>query len=268
MQDLEDIRTCLEARRQQSRGIRRRQLAADRRPRRAKPKLGITRFVTANVNSASRAQEEIVHGKVFNAADTVCIQEHKARGQPRERMTTWLRRREWDTVSQDAYIKTKKEGGGTAVITKGENLRPLGDAPAELEGRCTLAIAQGDGEYISGSYYGISGAKLKEQIRGWNLLAARLKAIGMPFIIGGDWQVSPAEMASTRIDELLDAAIIAPREATNVKSGNVLDYYLVSRSMARDKWDLSLSLYIYIYIYRVCILPTSPRHPRPPPHPP
>ncbi len=241
VQDLKDIRAQLEARRQQSRGVRRRQLAANLRPSRTKPKPGTTRFVTANVNSASRAQEEIEHGRLFGTADVVCIQEHKARGQPRERMATWLRRRDWDSVSQDAYIKTKREGGGTAVIARGENLRPLGNVPTELEGRCTLAIAQGEGEYVSGSFYGISGAKVKQQIRGWNLLAARLRAIGLPFVIGGDWQVDPTDMASTRIDELLDAEIIAPREATNIKSGNVLDYYIVSRSLTRDNWDIHVS---------------------------
>ncbi len=81
------------------------QTASGDRPRRGQRQQEVLRIVTGNVNCARRAQEEITHGSLFPTADIIMLQEHKARGEQRDRMEQWLRQRAWEVVSDDAYVK-------------------------------------------------------------------------------------------------------------------------------------------------------------------
>ncbi len=56
--------------------------------------------------------------------------------------------------------------------------------------------------------------------------------MGLPFVVGGDWQVPPADIQRSGILDLIDGIIMAAGRATNIQSGNELDYYIVSRVLA------------------------------------
>ncbi len=67
-----------------------------------------------------------------------------------------------------------------------------------------------------------------DQVKLWHKLADTLKGLGRPFVIGGDWQVTPEELQNAGLPRLLRAQVIAPHTATNVQSKRKIDYFLVS----------------------------------------
>ncbi len=79
----------LRRRREEGHKERRRQTASGDRPSRAQRRQAAVRIITANVNSVSRAQEELTSGTLFKTADILLLQEHKARGEQRDRMEQW-----------------------------------------------------------------------------------------------------------------------------------------------------------------------------------
>ncbi len=82
--------------------------------------------------------------------------------------------------------------------------------------------------------YGISGAPLAAQVPLWRCVAERLLALGRPYVLTGDWQVSPAEMQSARFPELIGGQIVAPSAATNLRTGTIIDYFVVADILCAD----------------------------------
>jgi len=65
-------------------------------------------------------------------------------------------------------------------------------------------------------------------------IADYLKLFGKPFILGGDWQMSPEEMVGSGFPLLLKAQVIAPSQKT-YKSGDtssLIDFFMVSDVLA------------------------------------
>ncbi len=102
-----------------------------------------------------------------------------------------------------------------------------------LNGRFTGGVVDLLGGALLGVFYGLSGKPVAEQIPLWHALATMIRTAGLPFIVMGDWQATPAEMAASRLTDLLGADIVALNTATNVQSGRILDYYLISRNWRR-----------------------------------
>ncbi len=178
------------------------------------------------------------HGCVLGRADFIGIQEHRLGGEKLEIVAAECMRAGWDIVLDAAYTKETQWGGGTAALasdTLGIRAWKGGDQCSHLradllQGRFTSGIIDLLGGTFLGVFYGISGKPLAEQVPLWHAVATCVRAAGLPFILMGDWQATPSEMAGTGLRELLGADIIAPSEATNTTSGRVIDYFLVSRN--------------------------------------
>jgi len=63
-----------------------------------------------------------------------------------------------------------------------------------------------------------------------NAVAGYVKACGMPFILGGDWQVCPEDMESSGLPAAMKARVVAPDGHTYQAGGHtsLIDYFLVS----------------------------------------
>ncbi len=176
------------------------QVAHGRRPRR--PKLGkkAVEFITANVTGLGPLKDELLYGTALNAADYILIQEHKQFGEAKEQAADWMMKQGWDCICGEAYFKASAYGGGTAVATRLDTgIRPLPIPPGICDGRFSAGVADYGGDIIVGSIYGLSGLSLSQQLALWAVIVSFLRTLGLPFVIGGDWQVSPAEAEATGI---------------------------------------------------------------------
>ena len=196
-------------------------------------------FCTVNATCAESLKSEIKSGSELKKFDFVMIQEHGLREEQRAKGEQWMVDQGWDAVLGEAYIKTTDEGGGTGIMASSKyGVRPAAPPPAVLEGRLTLGTIHLDREVTAGSWYGISGGNIKKQFELWQLMAERIRALGRPFIIGGDWQVRPNELRQSGLPELLNAKVCAPVVATNSRSGRTIDYFLVSEELADCGWEV------------------------------
>ncbi len=218
------------ARRVKSRAQAKWQLKEGARPRRAKNRNRVD-VVTMNANCANRFRDEISLGGYLDGTDIVLAQELRLQGKAADSLASWLRGLGWDPVLEDAYLKHRDLGGGTAVAMRGNGLRPLDPPPNELRGRIAWAEADLRGSVVIGSVYATSGQCAGRQLPLWKHIVQRLTTWGLPFILGGDWQHEPRDLMQSGLPELLDATIIAAGCSTNTQSGNELDYFLVSRTL-------------------------------------
>ncbi len=237
-QALEQHRQQLLERRTRSRGERRAMEREGLRPRRERTRRGLVRVALANVNCIDRFYEEAQHGVCFRAARYVLRQETRTRGEDAARARKKCPELGWDAIGGEAYLKDKRAGGGTMVLMQGEGLWPLAEEEGDYLGRITLCISCELGGVVLGSYYGVSGGKVADQLGGWRRLAIRLAALGRPFIVGADWQIDPDEEEIQRLAQSLGAVVVHPNAATNMHSQSRIDFYVVSKSLLGNGWSI------------------------------
>ncbi len=109
---------------------------------------------------------------------------------------------------------------------------PLLDGGSLKEGRVQFCIADMCGDTLCGSVYGVTGASVAKQITRWCKIIQYVRAVGLPFIIGGDWQIEPEELLLSGFPGNIDAKVIPPTEASCQTSGRTIDYFMISRSLA------------------------------------
>ncbi len=143
------------------------------------------RIATVNPNCADRLVEELRYGTDLPARNILLVQETKLQGEDRERFEKWGHRHGWDAITDDAYTKSTKAGGGTAVMMKNDGLRRVIDVDTEFIGRLTVAIAAIAGGITFVSIYGVSGGHAASQRRLWRHLVELVALLGLPFITGG-----------------------------------------------------------------------------------
>ncbi len=234
---------ALSLRRAESRVLAKTQIQQGRRPRKPRLRGGTTTFITANPNTAENVKDEIENGTVFKQADYLLLQEMKIAGETKDAFIRWAREHEWDGVATDAYVKKVKYGGGVAIMAKGEGIRPaMKELPSECRGRLALAHADLNGGIVIVTIYGITGGRTAAQIPLWRQLVKILTALGLPYVIGGDWQVQPSELARMKLDQVLHGTICASGLPTNVQSGNELDCFLISNELASGGWEVRRSM--------------------------
>ncbi len=229
----------LRARRDGMRNEVRRQTKEGLRPPRGGSRSSTVTYCSCNVTAASTFHEELKYGDVLGGMDGIFVQEHGLTQEQCDNVTGTLRAQGWDTVAGAAYRKNAGHGGGVAVMTSERaGIRPLklidgipGTDIDALNGRFICGVTGDLGGIASASVYGISGQGVSSQLRLWRAVATQMKLIGLPFIIGGDWQVTPQEMQAVGYPELLNAYIVAPSEPTNVISLRTIDFFLVSKSL-------------------------------------
>ncbi len=229
----EKERVRLAERRAASRIVRRDMERAGTRPKRERSRRGTIRFVSANVNCADRMLQELQWGSCFKRADYLAIQEVRRRGDDVGRVTSACRDLGWEAICDEAYLKVKQAGGGTATLVKKEGLRPLAAETGDFLGRLTLSLASALRYAVFGSHYGVTGGKVADQLALWRHLAARLTALGRPFVVGGDWQVDPGELELIKFADSLGAAVCHPNAVTNTQTNTRIDFSWCRRCSSR-----------------------------------
>ena len=143
-------------------------------------------------------------------------------------------------------------------------LRPSGFVVKEGKGRIVVGYGHLGFEVLLASVYGVSGGLLSNQLRWLKEIAQAAAASGIPFIFGGDWQVSPTQLASSGFPRVIDARIIAPASPTTAVSRHPLDYFVVSSSIAELQWNIGISQVAnFRPHFVVCLDLKVPRHASP-----
>ncbi len=236
MHDEADKRVKVRA---ENRQLRSRQVREGRRPPRRVENREVIRIVTANVTAAEPWYSEMRHGRLLRGADFTAVQEHRLGPEAKDAASNLLRSVGCDCDVQEGYWKDQDFGGGTAVTARQwSGIRPLplssrGDASSQaLTGRFAAGVVDVYGGMLLGSVYGISGLDARRQLDLWFGIAMHVRSHGLPFVLAGDWQVPPAELQASGLPALLGAQIVAPSTPTNIHTKRVLDYFLVSRTIA------------------------------------
>ncbi len=232
---IDDRRDERVAKRKRSHRVRERQRADGLRPKRAVYVSDRVSFVTANASAASTLIREVKHGTQLRRASYLFIQEHGLEGEAFDRHLRDLAELGWEGVATRAYRKTEGNGGGTAVLTSSSNgLRPVCRAVEQQVGRITLAVANFGFDVLLISLYGVSGGGLARQLGLWRYMVEWMRLLGLPFIIGGDMQVTPKEVQTTRLCDLIQGRVIAPSGATTTMANRVIDMFIVSKGPQMD----------------------------------
>ncbi len=223
------------AKRKRSHRVREQQRAEGLRPKRATQVPDRVSFVTANASAASTLIREVRHGTQLRRASYLFIQEHGLEGEALDRHMRDLADLGWEGVATRAYRKVTGLGGGTAVLTSSPNgLRPVCRAVEQQVGRITLAIANFGFDILLVSLYGVSGGGLARQTGLWRYAVEWIRLLGLPFVIGGDLQVTPKEIQTSRLCDLIQGKVIAPSGTTTTLADRVIDMFIVSKGLQMD----------------------------------
>ncbi len=241
-QQIDEARSAMQLRRKENRQVRKDQIRAGTRPRREQERVDdeVT-FATTNATCHNSLKRELEHGETFRKCQYILLQEHGLSGEQRTQGEAWAVKQGLDAIIDSAYFKEARNGGGTGILADiNRGVRRSVSPTGELDGRFTIGIGQMDGEFIAGSWYGISGGTAAKQLPLLIKMAELLKAIGLPFVIGGDWQIPPEQLEATGIPRALNATIIAPTGATNLHSKKCMDYFMVSWPLAQEGHQISI----------------------------
>ncbi len=224
-------------RRTQRRATAKAQMRAGVRPRRDRRGGSEITIGTVNPNTAQKLREELATGGELARCDYLAVQETNLRDDQMSCAMGWLRKAKWDGALDAAYRKHEGHGGGTAIITRHPaGIRQVGAAVNKLKGRVTIGTTCFGSAVAIVSFYGFSGGSLTAQLPYWKELIDLLLRLGLPFIVAADWQRPPGDLSTAGVCHLLDAAVCAPACATNLLSGNKLDYFLVSKCLLHGDW--------------------------------
>ena len=194
---------------------------------------------TLNPN-AWPAAAEYLNG---TSADIVLVQEAKVpEGYPADAAEQTARTLKWSvSINPCAITGNGGKSAGTAVATRthiGMSLPSAVQATSHLhaKGRFSMkrisAITKGG--LHSGSIYlkdGV-GVRSKVNIELLDAVAHTLDNITGPWIIGGDWNCSPEDLAATGWVQRVGGVIKAPAGPTC--NDNTYDFFVVSKSIADD----------------------------------
>ncbi len=237
MQEQAEARQRDKARHRQERD---QQVRVGTRPKREKPARERVKFGSANVTAESTWRQEHTSGRILRNISYLCVQEHGQCGDERTDATRkWIHALGGDAVVNSAYIKHTSAGGGTAIVSHADGgLRNLSKseedaAGTSYKGRVSIGIGNVGYDFTCVSLYGIAGAAAAQQLGLWKDVARAIKRLGLPFVIGGDWQVPPSAVAASGLPQLLDGVICAPSEATNAVTGTTIDF-----SLSLSRWPL------------------------------
>ncbi len=198
------------------------------------------KIATANVTSWGSA----INFLHRTDADLLLIQEHKLGEERMEAAIVWLRRRGWHAIMAPA--KRGPNGGwsaGVAILAKshlGISLPAVGSevvCPAHVV--AARVEAPGCRPFLAVSAYLQDGDGLGKTNMGMiQRIGLCIAAQGedVPFVIGGDFQATPQQLATTGCAGQMGAVIVAsadPRGTCRThNSSREIDYYVVSAGMS------------------------------------
>ncbi len=198
------------------------------------------RIVTVNITS----WRSVLKFLSTTEADVLLIQEHKLGEEQADEAAEWLRKRGWNSLFAPA--EKGPNGGwsaGVAVLARahvGLSLPPSGTEIVE-PARVVAAKVEAPGcrPMVVVSMYLHDGkglAKCNIDLLGkvGGFLAAQGE--GRPFVVGGDMQMPPEDLAHVGLASELSAVLVASRDprgtCRTARAARELDYFLVSAGLA------------------------------------
>ncbi len=177
-------------------------------------------------------------------ADVILVQEHKVMYQQVDEMIAWLRVRGWNALVAEA--EEGPNGGpsaGVAIIARahvGLSLPPVG-TEAVVPARVVAAKVEAPGTrpFVALSAYlhdgeGLSSRNLNVLKTVGNFLAAQGQEV--PFVLGGDFQSTPQEIAETGFAQEANAVLVASGDPTGTcrtgRTAREIDFFYTSSGMA------------------------------------
>ena len=148
------------------------------------------------------------------------------------------RRHGWSPVFTAAHPTSGTSGsGGNVVLTrKGTGIAAMERVGVRTATQHRLAVAWVDAVVRGGLYCASVYLRHSEGMSEANQaileeVAVALQCLGGPWIVAGDWNLSPSVLAHSRWPEMVDGVIFATELPTCNES--VYDYFVVHRSLAR-----------------------------------
>ena len=181
-------------------------------------------------------------------ADLVLLQEHHLEHEAVAREEAWARGVGW-SAKLGAAVPTGRGGcsGGVGILTR--NHRGLGRAHGThreelVPGRAACCLWNGGGVpggLVVASVYLVCGTGMGED--NWSIIkdvATELRMLGRPYVVGGDFQQSPADLVEAGVMRLFDDAEIVWADGAGDEAGgtcctrgkwSTIDYFLVSKAL-------------------------------------
>ncbi len=198
------------------------------------------KIVTINITSWGSVLDFVG----VTSADVLLVQEHKLGKDQAEEAVAWLRRRGWNALFTEA--STGPNGGncaGVAVLAKahvGLGL-PLVGSEVVSTSRAVAARIEPPGSrpmvVVSAYLHDGQGlARCNLDLLGEIGTFISAQGEGCPFVVGADFQNTPAHLATTAIARELGGHIMATGDANGTcrtaSSAKELDYFIVSSGLA------------------------------------
>ena len=196
--------------------------------------------VTANVNAAGTLRRFLP--KLDIAINVVLVQEVRTLLGGLDDLSSWCKKRGWKSLWLPAINTGPGVSSGVGILVRdymGLTCCPAGEGGSEVYGSRVLAAkVQFPGALAITAYsaYFVDGTGMADQ----NVLIASAlgKHIGKQprqVIVGGDFNMSPAEMSDSDVPAMAGLQIVATSKPTCVqaKSSSVLDFFLVSSALAK-----------------------------------
>ena len=184
-------------------------------------------------------QQLLGHWQAPNPAEDSCcftlLQETKLRQDRLQQAANQAHRAGWKAAFGPALATCAKgTSGGTAVcVRKGVGVVPNPAATDGYEHRIAGAWVQG--ALRGGVHFFSVYLKDGEGVSDTNLailteLAALLGAVRGPWVVGGDWNLTPEMLAQSGWTSIVKGRVAAPAEPTC--NGKTYDYFVVSESLS------------------------------------
>ena len=205
-------------------------------------------ILTANVTAWQRAEDLLSSfGPGRLQPDVFMVQEIAKTAREAKLLEGQLTNRKWQpqlVPSNVAPDKGKSAGVGLLASWSGTVAAyPVEDLGKRHPGRVAVSLWSGllaHGVVVV-SVYAHTGAEAQglnaDLLEG---LARELNGLRLPFIAGGDWNMSPAALAATGFATRLKGIIVAP-DATTYRSGgaeSTLDFFVVSECLRPSAQDM------------------------------
>ena len=195
-------------------------------------------ILTVNANSARPLLDALLPR--LSRCGVVLAQEHRQPGTvlhgeaPADRFRQQLAAAGWRSSLTPAYATGRGGFGGGAAVLWSPRLAvaPLGEV---FPGRAAAALWSHSrlGDVVLISVYGVCGGGVAANRPLWETLAAFLAEVGKPFVLGGDFNLSPAEVA-TLVGESSLPAVVCPAGGPTcfAITPAELDFFVVHRRLA------------------------------------
>ena len=212
--------------------------------------IGVCTLVQANVTNY---RAEVKQWLVTNQCQVTCVQETHVEGPKQEGLKSGLAAGSLETWAHPAEGTQGGSMGGLATMARTHlqtrHLQTFGD---QGKGCVFIGLRFQGWELAIGNVYLESGTGPGAGVSPGLLsnLAVFVQELRLPWIIVGDWNCSPEELASSGFLSMIKGRLVTPGESTTTQ-GSEIDYAVASEAIAactqvEVDWDVPFKLHAAI----------------------